>query len=234
MGGSKSPQVIQPPAPPAPPTLGATIQDYVANYPQLVAQQQQYGPQLAQLDYDLYSQYAPQYSQVAADIDKQLYPQTAALQENLAGQAIQGMNEPVPAELKQQYLSDFNAGLGMNANAPIGVSDRSVALLQLQKQWGDYYRNLGLSVANRQPLQGPSNPTFQNPNQGVGDALGFASGNYQGQLSGYNSSLANRIIQPSSGGFSGIGGLAGAIGGNMLFPGVGGIIGGGLLGGFGR
>src|SRR3990167_10228637 len=162
MGSSPSPTIIEPPAPPAAPTLGATIQDYVANYPQLVAQQQQYGPQLAQLDYQLQQQYAPQYAALEKQINEGLYPETAGLQEQLATQARIGMTEGLPADLRQQYVSDFNAGIGTNVNAPIGVSDRNVALTRLNKEWQDYYRNLGLSVAGRQPLaQGQQNIAYQ-------------------------------------------------------------------------
>lgn len=198
MGGSPKPTIIEAPAPPPAPSYGGTIKDYVENYPQLIAQQQQYAPQLAQLDLQLQQQYGPQYAALEKQINEQLYPQTASLQENLASQALSGMNEPVPQELRQQYISDFNAGLGSNVNAPLGVSDRNVALLQLQKQWGDYYRNLGLSVAGRQPLAQGQQQQFANPNSGLDSALGFAQQSYGGQLQGYNSSLANRIIQPKS------------------------------------
>lgn len=229
MGGSKSPQVINPPAPPPAPTLGATIQDYVANYPQLVAQQQQYGPELAQLDYQLQQQYAPQYAALEKQINESLYPQTAGLQESLSAQAAQGINEGLPADLRQQYVSDFNAGIGMNVNAPIGVSDRNVALTQLNKQWGDYYRNMGLSLAGRQPLaQGQQSVSYQNPNQGLDAALGFASQNFGTTMQGYNSSLANRIIQPRQSGLDTALGIGAGVAGLGLGLGPSGF---GLFGG---
>ena len=199
MGGSSKPQIIEAPAPPAAPTYGQTLKDYNAAMPDYIANQEKYGPQMAQLDYQLQQKYSPLYAQLEKQINEGLYPQTASLQENLAGQALQGMNEGLPQDLRQQYTSDFNAGLGMNANAPIGISDRNVALTQLNKQWGDYYRNLGLSVAGRQPLAQGQQQQFQDPNAGLSGALNFAQQSYGGQLQGYNSSLANRIVTPQSG-----------------------------------
>ena len=232
MGGSKSPTIIQPPAPPSAPSLGATIQDYVANYPQLVAQQQQYGPELAQLDYQLQQQYAPQYAALEKQINESLYPKTAGIQEQLATQASQGMNEGLPADLRQQYVSDFNAGIGMNVNSPIGVSDRNVALTQLNKQWGDYYRNLGLSVAGRQPLaQGQQGIQYQNPNQGLDAALGFASQNFGTTMQGYDAFNRGTLAYKSAGLGTGIGAGAGALAGGafgqpLLGAQIGGMIGG--------
>lgn len=234
MSGKSSPTIIEAPAPPAAPSYGATMEDYVRNYPKMIAMQQQYAPELAQLEYNLQTQFGPKYAQLQKLMNEQLYPETAGLQENLAQQARIGMNEGLPDDIRQQYVSDFNAGLGMNVNAPIGVSDRNVALTQLNKQWGDYYRNLGLSAAGRQPLAQGQQQAFADPMAGLQGALNYAQQGFGTQMQGYGASLANRVIQPKSGGFSGFGAMSGAIGGNMLFPGFGGMLGGGLIGGFGR
>lgn len=190
--GKGDPQVIQPAAPPAPPSASAQMQDYITNYPKMVALQQEYNPQTAQLDYELFQQYAPKYTQAAQDIQNQVYPQTSKLQEALATQALEGMNSNLPDWAKQQYQSDFNAGLGMNVNAPIGVSDRSIGLLNLQKQWQDYYRNLGLSVAGRQPLQQTANPSFQNAAgaENINPFLSYGASTYGTQMAGYGAQVA--------------------------------------------
>lgn len=204
MGGSPKPTVIEAPAPPAAPSYAATLKEYNAAYPESIALQQKYAPELAQLEYQLQQQYSPLYAQLQKQINEQLYPQTASLQENLASQALQGMNQGLPEDLRQKYVSDFNAGLGMNVNSPIGVSDRNVALTQLNEQWKNYYQNLGLSAAGRQPLAQGQQQAFQDPNSGFQGALNFAQQSYGGQLQGYNSSLANRIIQPKQSGFDNI------------------------------
>jgi hypothetical protein len=211
MSGKSSPTIIESPAAPAAPSYSATVKDYVDNYPQLVALQKQYSPELAALD---------------KQINEQLYPQTAGLQENLAQQANQGMTEGLPQDIRNQYVSDFNAGLGMNANAPLGISDRNVALTKLNEQWKNYYQNLGLSAAGRQPLA-----TGTDTSSGLQGALNYATQNYGTTMQGYGSSLANRIVQPNSSGFSGSGALSGiminSLAGNPI-----GAVGGGLLGGF--
>lgn len=199
MGGSKSPTVIEAPAPPAAPSYGATMKDYVENYPQMIQMQQQYAPQLAQLEYDLQTQYGPQYAALQKQMNEQLYPETAGLQENLAQQARIGMQSGLPDDLRQRYVSDFNAGLGMNANAPIGISDRNVALTQLNEQWKNYYQNLGLSAAGRQPLAQGQQQAFADPGAGLQGALNYAQGNAGIAMQGYGTSLANRIVQPNNG-----------------------------------
>jgi hypothetical protein len=234
MGGS-DPQYIQAPAPPAAPSASQSIQDYVNAYPQLVGLQQQYGPQTAGLDYQLFQQYAPKYTQTAQDIQSQVYPETSKLQESLATQALQGMNGQLPDWAKQQYQSDFNAGIGSNVNAPIGVSDRNVGLLNLQKQWQDYYRNLGLSVAGRQPLQQTANPTFQNAgsSESVNPFLSYGANTYASQVAGYGHQQQNSAYyRPQSAG-SGIGSLIGGIGGASVGGPMGALAGAGIGGSFG-
>lgn len=232
MGGSKSPTIIESPAPPAAPSYGATMKDYVDNYPQMIAMQQQFAPQLAQLEYDLQTQYGPQYAQLQKQMNEQLYPETAGLQENLAQQANIGMTQGLPDDVRQKYVSDFNAGLGMNANAPIGISDRNVALTQLNEQWKNYYQNLGLSAAGRQPLAQGQQQAFADPMAGLQGALNYAQQGYGTQMQGYGTSLANRIIQPgSAGNGQAIGSIAGGIGGAFMGNPWGGAAVGGTIGG---
>lgn len=233
MSGKSSPTIIEAPAPPAAPSYGATMDDYIRNYPKMISMQQQYAPELAQLEYNLQTQYGPQYAQLQKQMNEQLYPETAALQENLAEQARIGMTQGLPEDIRQQYVSDFNAGIGMNVNAPIGVSDRNVALTRLNKEWGDYYRNLGLSAAGRQPLAQGQQQAFADPMAGLQGAMNYAQQGFGTQMQGYGSSLANRIVQPGGNrGFSPIGALAGGIAtASVPYVGFGG---GALLGGFGR
>ena len=198
MGGSSAPSVIESPAPPAAPSYGSTMKDYVENYPQLVALQKQYGPEMAQLEYENQSLYSPQYAALQKQMNEQLYPQTAGLQENLASQANIGMSQGLPDDMRQQYVSDFNAGLGMNANAPIGISDRNVALTKLNEQWKNYYQHLGLSAAGRQPLAQGGQAGSVDTGAGLQGALNYAQGNFGTTMQGYNSSLANRIVQPNT------------------------------------
>lgn len=229
MAKGNEPQVIQPAAPPSPPSYSAQIQDYVANYPKLMELQSTYDPQQAQLQYELFSQYAPQYTQKAKELQDNLYPQTSQIQENLATQANQGINEPLPEWAKQQYMSDFNAGIGMNANAPIGVSDRNVGLLSLQKQWQDYYRNLGLSLAQRQPLQSVANPSFGSSKEGLQGAVNYGQNTYANQLSGYNTQVSNTIVRQPSNPWSSVA-MGAAMGAPIPYVGVGG---GAILGALG-
>lgn len=218
MGGGTKIQQIQPAATPAPPSASAQISEYIANYPKLVDLQRQYNPEVAGLDFQLFQQYAPQYTQLAQDIQSQVYPQTSQLQEQLASQALAGMNEPLPDWARQQYESEFNAGLGMNVNAPLGVSERNIGLLNLQKSWQDYYRNLGLSVANRQPLQQTANPQFQNAGaqENINPFLSYGASTYASQIGGQQPTQYYRSGGTNWGGLAGgVAGLA-MSGGNPM------------------
>lgn len=239
MGGkSSSPQIVQPTPPPAPPSYQQTLQDYVKSIPDLLAAEQKYGPGFAQNQLDLINQYGLPTSQALQSIDQALYPQTAQLQEAVAEQALQGLGSQLPQQIAQQYMSDFNAGIGMNANAPIGVSSRNIGLYNLQEDWKRYYQNLALTTAGRQPLQGGTAPQSGQASAGLPGALNYSAQNYGTYAPAFAGQ--NALAIPRGGrGFSGGGALggagAGALVGSMIFPGVGTAVGaglGGALGGF--
>ena len=132
---------------------------------------------------------------------EQLYPTTAGLQESLAKQASQGMSSDMPAWMKQGYLSNVNSTLGNQAGAPIGADYSSRGLLQQQQNYRDYYNNMAMSLAGRQPLASPSldymsgftpNSVMQGMNQNYA-----TSGNIYGSQLGYqsaqNSAMMNLI-----------------------------------------
>ncbi len=136
--GSATPQT---PTPPTPPSASASLREWINLQPEQFAAEQEFAPQYA----DLYKQ-----------ISEELYPQTAGLQELLAGQAATGAQEQVPDWLREEYRSNIAGQLGENYKSGIGADYASTGLLNLQKNWNDYYRTLGLSVSGRQPLATPS------------------------------------------------------------------------------
>lgn len=143
---------------PTAPTTGQSVQDWANALPQIYQSQLQYAPLQAQQQVQLAQQYATPLAQAYQDAQKSLYPSTVALQENLANQAAQGMEQGVPDWMKAQYQSNVNAQLGTNANSPIGADYMSRGLLQQQQDWKQYYQNLGLSVTGRQPLTQATGP----------------------------------------------------------------------------
>ena len=210
MGGQSTP--TQPTAP----TATQNMQDYISNYPALFNLQQQYAPQEAAQQVSIAQQYALPYGQAIKSAQDALYPQTSALQENLAGQATQGMNSQMPDWMKSQYQSNMNAQLGSNVNAPVGADYASRGLLQQQEDWKRYYQNLGLSVSGKQPLTQASSPSYTNQLQGytANGVSGANAQNYSTAMSGYNSTLSNsnssswmNMLGTVAG--AGLGGLAG-------------------------
>lgn len=231
---SSEPQIQTPLQPPAAPSYGQQVKDYIASLPDMLKAQTEYDPKFAQQQLELIQQYGGPISQALLDIDKGLYPQTSQLQEAVAGQALQGLGSQLPDQYAQQYLSDFNAGIGANANAPIGVNTRNIGLYNMQEDWKRYYQNLALTTSGRQPLQGGTTPNAGTSTAGMGGALDYGASTYGSYVNAYMQQPY--YFKGGSGGGAGnglgsaLGTAGGAAIGNALLPGIGGAIGGGLGG----
>lgn len=149
--------------PPPQPTTGQSIQEWIASQPDIWAAQEKYAPLEAQQQVDLMTKYAAPLGLAYRQAQDAINPMTSQLQETMAGQALEGMNATqMPEWMRRNYQSDFNANLGTNAGSPIGADYVSRGM---QKQLFDQqksYRDLGLSLAGRQPLSTPGQPSATN------------------------------------------------------------------------
>ncbi len=172
-----------PAAPPPAPTTQEGIDAWVKAMPTVFAEQQRQAPLEAQQQLDLLQKYGLPLSQTAQGINQALYPKTAGIQENLSGIATQGSNATqMPDWMRSQYQSDFNAQLGTNAGSPMGADYVSRGMQNQLFQQQQYYQNMGLSLAGRQPLTAPQSPQYTNY------ASTFTPGSVMGQQQGaYNS-----------------------------------------------
>jgi len=172
-GGGDQPSYAPPPAP-AQPTVGQSAADYAASMPQI---------------YQTQLEYQPKFAAMSKAIGESLYPTTAGLQENLAGQSVNMMNQAPPDWMKNEYSSNMRAQLGENVSSPIGADAYSTGLMRFNEDYRNQGRQLALSLAGRQQLvQAPSmteamggyNPqSVMNFNQqGYGTAAGMASSMY--------------------------------------------------------
>lgn len=184
MGGSSGGTTVQAVQAPAAPTAGQSAAEYAAALPKILQAQLQYQPQFNQADYESFAKLAPMYTAVYDQINKQYYPNTYGLQEQLASQAAQGSTAELPSWMKKQYQDQFNAQLGTNVNSPIGADYVSRGLIGQAEQYRNYYQNLGLSVAGRQPL---TTAQYQSPSFNVADQFGQ---NYNTVMGGYGSYAA--------------------------------------------
>jgi len=177
-GGSET-NIYQPKPPAAPSTADAT-KAWVESMPEVFAMQQEYAPKEAQQQLDLLQQYGQPMAQAYADAQKSLNPETSSLQEKMAGQASAGMDAGVPDWMADKYRSELNANLGTNVGSGISADYVSRGMLQQQKGYQDYYRNLGLSLAQRQPLAQPTAPQTTNQMQQFTPQtnMGYMSSNY--------------------------------------------------------
>jgi hypothetical protein len=175
MGGSSggtTTEVVYPEVT-AQPTTAEAMKAYVDSLPALYEAQLKYAPLEAEQQIKLAQQYAVPYAEAQKQAQEALYPGTSALQEKLAKQANEGMTGKVPDSARQQYRSDLLAQLGTNAMSGVGADYVSRGLMNQQQEYNQYYQNLGLSLAGRQPLTQATTPTTTNymgsytPSQGL-------------------------------------------------------------------
>lgn len=206
-GGSKT--TVYNPSPAPQPTTAESIDAWVKSMPTVFAEQQRQAPLEAQQQIDLLSQYGLPLAQTAQSIDAQLYPETQKLQEGMAAQANEGMNATeMPDWMRKSYMSDMNANLGTNAGSPIGADYVSRGMQQQLFNQQKYYRDLGLSLAGRQPLINSGQAQPQTTNY----ASGFTPGsvmNYTQQGYGSMTQAARPIGLPQSKGTPALWGLLG-------------------------
>lgn len=207
---------------PTQPSTADAVNAWVNSMPQVYSTQMQYAPLQAQQAVDLANQYAGQYGQAMQKAQAGMYPETSKLQEQLATQAGQGMQSDVPDWMKQQYKSNVNAQLGSNVASPIGADYMSRGLLQQQQDWKQYYNNLALSTAGRQPLTSAATPATSDYMSGYTpqSVMGFTSNTYGTAGNIYGSQLQSQAANNASmmnlfG--SGIG-AAGSMGAAALMP----------------
>ncbi len=214
------------PQAPTQPTIQSSAQDWASAMPTIYNTQMQYAPLQAAQQVQLAQQYAPQLGQAMQAAQSAMYPKTTALQENLAGQATEGMQSQVPDWMKQQYQSNMNAQLGSNAGSPIGADYMSRGLLQQQQDWQKYYQNLGLSVTGRQPLtqaQAPNTSDYMsnfNPSSAMtanNQAYGTSAGIYGNQLQNQQANQASWMNLIGAGIGAGGAAAGGALSNPMMF-----------------
>jgi hypothetical protein len=146
------------PAAPSQPSSADAINAWIEGMPKVYQTQLQYAPLQAEQQATLAETYAGRLGSAYKTAQESMYPETSALQEKLAKQASEGMDSEMPSWAKDMYLNNTRANIGTNAGSGIGADYTSRGLVEQNKGWQDYYRNLGLATAGRQPLSNPTSP----------------------------------------------------------------------------
>ena len=109
------------------------------------------------------------------------------------------MQAAMPAWMKEQYRSGMAANIGSNVGSGMGADYMSTGMLQAQQGYQDYYRNLGLSLAGRQPLTAATTPTTGQYSQNYTpqDVMGYNAQNY-GNYAGLYGSMYGANAQAAS------------------------------------
>lgn len=180
MGGSSGGTTLLQPQAPTPPSYQQNVDDYIRAYPQLFALQQQYAPQEAAQQLQMFQQFAPQFAQSLYNTQDILNPGINNLTQQLTRQATEGSSGNVPQALQEEYRSNLRGEIGANAGAGIGADYVSRGLVNQNQQYRQYYQNLGLSLANRQPVGQPQSPNYTNQlaQANLGQIANFNAGNY--------------------------------------------------------
>jgi hypothetical protein len=209
--------IVQAPPPTPQPSTADAVKAWVDAMPQVYQAQLEYAPKEAAQQMQMLQQYALPLAMTAKTAQEALYPETSALQEQLAGQSSAGMEQGLTAREREQYGSDVRSLLGDNVASPIGADYYGRSMMDADIARKDYYRNLGLSLAGRQPLAQPSSPSYSNfmgsfTPQNSMSFMGQNYGNYlqaSRPLGWYNNNQQN--MQSFGGLLGGIGGAAAGI-----------------------
>ena len=208
---------IQQPNPPAAPTTAESIKAWTESMPTVFAEQQRQAPLQAQQQVELAQQYAAPMGQAMQQAQSAMYPETSALQEQMAGQAAEGMQAEMPSWMQEQYRDTYASNLGSNIGSGIGADYQSTGMLQAQQGYQDYYRNLGLSLAGRQPLASPQTPQTGQYSQNYNpqDVMGYNATNY-GNYAGLYGSMYGANAQAASSDTAARYDMMGQIGGGAM------------------
>ena len=213
MGGDTT---VQTPTPPAAPTTQESIDAWVKSMPQIFETQLKYAPQQAAQQVELAQQYAQPMGQAMLEAQKAMYPTEHEIRTLAGQQALEGMQGQIPDWQRAQYQSDLGAYMGTTAGSPIGADYMSVNMLKQQQDYQKYFRDLGLSLADKQPIamaQQPQTTDYMSgyTPQGVMSSMQQGYGNYAGLYGSMYGANAQMAMQPSPFGQI-MGGLAGGLG----------------------
>ena len=178
------------------PSTADAIQEWVNAMPQIYNTQLEYAPKEAAMNVQLAQQYAYPLALALKTAQEGLYPNETALTNSLTQKAQSGMSGDMPDWAKQSYMDTMRAQLGENALSGAGADYMSRGLLEQQKNWQDYYTNLGLSISNRQPVYTANQPSTSNymSNFTPSSAMGYTSNNY----GTYQNALSNQYSTNAS------------------------------------
>lgn len=179
---------VSSPTPPPAESTAESIDAWVKSMPTVFAEQQRQAPLEAQQQLELMQQFSLPMAQAFKDVQAALYPETQSLQEQMAQQSATGMEQGLTDQERRQYADYFKSNLGTNAGSGIGASYFADNMVQADQRRKDYYRDLGLSLAGRQPLSQPQSPQYSNYMAGFtpNSVMGYNSQNYNAYSRAYS------------------------------------------------
>lgn len=210
---------ISSPSEPAAPSVESSMEDYIKNYPALFNLMKEYAPQETALNLGLAQQYAQPLGEAYKTAQEAMYPEETKFTKDVLAQSQEGIQSGVPDWMKKEYLDNLNASLGSNVGSGIAADYTSTGLLNLNKTYQDYYRDLGLSITGKQPISTAGTPQYTNQLTGYTPqgVMSYNAGNYATQAGMYNNQY-NAYAQQAQNplwlsALSGVGGAMTGLGG---------------------
>ena len=207
------------------PTMGKSVDEWLAQLPKLMGATEQYAPQQAGLQFGLTSEYAPQYAQLQQSMLREIMPETYGLQEQMAGQVSEGLSGELTDSERRQFLDLQKSLVGEQSTSGIGTDYIGSNLLNYIQNRKAQSQNLGMGLlGNLNNIQTGYQPSYT-------DFLGGNQANLLSSSLGYPAFQA----QFDDGGFNIGGALSGAVSGASAGAPLGpyGMIGGAAIGGLG-
>lgn len=152
--------------------------------PTILETQLQFQPQFDRATFQSFAELAPEFARVQREALEATSPNLAALDEELAKQALSASQEGLPEELRENFRNTFVSLVG-DPRSGIGADFVSKQLLEQDLAFRQAAQNLGLSLQGKVPVtqafQQPSSfqvanafqPAFNTAQQGQ---LGFIQG----------------------------------------------------------
>lgn len=238
-GGGGGDQPEPPPQPTAQETTAESIQAQVSSLPDILAAQQEFGPQFTQLDLEQLQQFGPQFAETLLGLQREFGPQiTAALREEQAQLAPEltaaqgvlteflGQEDLLTPQEERQLQQDVRGAQGVRGFAlesGLGAEQEIEELTRLRQELKTRRLNIALSTAGRVPIGGQSQ--FQPSQQafGPGQLVQNVAPSQIFGLAGQNFATQGGIfgaqLSAQGGGAGGLlGGIAGGLAGSFLGP----------------
>jgi len=183
------------PSVPTQPTAGQSAKEYAEALPTIYEAMQKYQPAFDRAAYESYAKYAPQYASVNQQALQSVSPYAAGLQEVLAQNITNAVQNGLPDSMKNMYINQYKSMIGNQVNSPVGANFTAGNLVGQDINYRINMGQLGMGIAQANPVTQAFQPqTGLNLSNAFGQAFNTQMGGY-----GAYAQAARPMITPPGG-----------------------------------